>query len=114
MIVDVKLDPDEDGFVSQECPYCNEKFKTGFGKGSRKPHRYCPYCGAHAPNCWTSEQIKYLDSVAQGKPLPMPPEVPDAMVIHKFRCHRDQIKHDGSNKKLYCVVCGRKSRVRTK
>jgi hypothetical protein len=111
MKVKAILEPDADGFISQECPYCNEIFKTAFGKGSRKPHSYCPCCGNHAPNCWTVEQIQYLDSVALGEPGPMPSESAAPMAIHKFKCHRDRIKHNGSKKKLFCVVCGRRNRV---
>ncbi|ACN15017.1 hypothetical protein HRM2_19160 [Desulforapulum autotrophicum HRM2] len=63
--MEVSLPTDTDGFLSQECPSCNQKFKALFGEGSSEPISFCPYCGYHGQNCWyTDEQVKYVQSVA--------------------------------------------------
>src|SRR5262245_48215247 len=63
--VSLTLSTDEDGFVSQECPSCERRFKVVFGAGSEKPISFCPYCSHEGTGCWwTSEQAEYISAVA--------------------------------------------------
>ena len=56
---------DADGFLSQECPSCEQRFKVIFGEGSEDPVSCCPYCGHHEQDCWhTRAQADYMQSVA--------------------------------------------------
>jgi len=60
----VPLKTDSHGFISQECPNCEKRFKVKYGEGSDKPISFCPYCGHKGNNCWwTKEQADYLGSV---------------------------------------------------
>lgn len=55
---------DSDGFLSQECPSCNQIFKVLFGEGSEQPISYCPYCGYNGQDCWhTERQVDYIQAV---------------------------------------------------
>jgi hypothetical protein len=115
MRVKAPLDADDDGFLTQECPYCNRRFKAAFTKGSRNHLRYCPYCGTQGQNCWyTVEQIEYLHGVAAGDPQSPPAEDPTPLPVHKFACHRESIKYVGAARKLYCIVCGEASSLTSK
>jgi hypothetical protein len=108
MKVKSRLVPDAQGFLTQECPYCNRLFKVAFGQGSRKHPIFCPYCGIEGHHGWfTMEQLKYLASVAQGVSGQMPVENPRPMPVHQFACHGDRIKHRRQTKTLYCITCGR-------
>jgi hypothetical protein len=61
----VSFPTDADGFLSQECPSCEQRFKVLFGQGSDAPISYCPYCGYNGQQCWhTQEQVDYMKSVA--------------------------------------------------
>jgi len=63
--VEVSFPTDADGFLSQECPSCEQRFKVLLGEGSEEPIAYCPYCGHHGHQCWyTTEQVDYLQTVA--------------------------------------------------
>lgn len=63
--MEVRFDTDSDGFLSQECPSCHQRFKVLFGSGSDKPISFCPYCCHNEHDCWwTPEQIDYIQSVA--------------------------------------------------
>lgn len=63
--MEVTLPTDADGYLSQECPSCEQRFKVIFGEGSEEPISYCPYCGYYGHNCWyTKAQVDYLQSVA--------------------------------------------------
>lgn len=56
---------DADGFLSQECPSCELRFKVVFGEGSEEPISCCPYCGYNGQNCWhTQAQVDYMQAVA--------------------------------------------------
>jgi hypothetical protein len=55
---------DAEGFLSQECPTCERRFKVKF---SQEPDgkflSHCPYCGHEGQKCWwTSEQVTYIQS----------------------------------------------------
>lgn len=55
---------DTDGFLSQECPSCEQQFKVIFGQGSEEPISYCPYCGYNGEDCWyTQPQLEHIQSV---------------------------------------------------
>ncbi len=59
--VEVTLNLDDDGFISQECPACGKKFKVKYGEGSDKPLSFCPYCRHNGRDCWWTEaQAEYL------------------------------------------------------
>jgi len=61
----VSFPTDSDGFLSQECPSCEQRFKVLFGHGSEEPISYCPYCGYNGRQCWyTQEQVAYIQAVA--------------------------------------------------
>ena len=63
--MEISLPTDADGFLSQECPSCEQRFKVIFGAGSEEPISYCPYCGHNGQNCWfTQAQVDYMQSVA--------------------------------------------------
>lgn len=58
---------DSDGFLTQECPSCQQHFKVIFGKGSEEPISFCPYCGYEGRDCWwTQAQSDYIKGVATG------------------------------------------------
>ena len=56
---------DTDGFLSQECPSCRQRFKAVFGEGSEEPISYCPYCGYNGNDCWyTQDQVEHIQAAA--------------------------------------------------
>ena len=68
--MEVSFSTDADGFLSQECPSCEQRFKVIFGEGSEEPISYCPYCGYNGQNCWyTQEQVDYMQTVAANTAL---------------------------------------------
>lgn len=65
MEIQLALNADTDGFISQECPACRMFFKIAPGQGSSGTLSFCPYCGHHGTDCWwTPDQAEYLSSVA--------------------------------------------------
>lgn len=61
----VMFPTDADGFLSQECPSCEQQFKVVFDEGSDKPISFCPYCGYNGQDCWhTQGQIDYIQAIA--------------------------------------------------
>lgn len=66
----ISLQLDDDGFLSQECPQCERRFKvkaTQTREEGTGPIAYCPYCGHHGTGCWwTPEQAEYLGEVVIG------------------------------------------------
>ena len=57
----VRFNTDGDGFISQECPKCERRFKVKFGEGSDQPLSVCPYCGYEGRKCWwTKEQADHM------------------------------------------------------
>ena len=65
MAIEVSFPTDSDGFLSQECPSCVQRFKVLFGQGSEDPISFCPYCGYNDQGCWsTQEQNVHLQAVA--------------------------------------------------
>jgi len=61
--VTVSFNTDSDGFLSQECPSCERRFKAKLGEGSDQPISFCPYCGHSGRDCWwTPEQVEYLST----------------------------------------------------
>ena len=62
--ISVPFSTDEDGYISQECPKCEKRFKVKYGEGSDKPISFCPYCKHEGQNCWwTKEQVDYFGAV---------------------------------------------------
>ena len=63
--MEINFSTDTDGFLSQECPSCNQQFKVILGEGSEEPISFCPYCGHSGRDCWfTQEQIDHIHGVA--------------------------------------------------
>jgi hypothetical protein len=63
--LEVNFPTDLDGFLSQECPSCNQPFKVLFGQGSSEPISFCPYCGFEGQDCWwTQEQVDHAAAAA--------------------------------------------------
>lgn len=61
----VTFPTDADGFISQECPSCEQRFKVVIGEGSDEPISWCPYCGYNGRDCWyTTQQVEYMQVVA--------------------------------------------------
>lgn len=66
--MEIGFPTDRDGFLSNECPSCELKFKSSPGEGSNEPIGYCPYCGCHGEQCWfTKEQVKHIEAVAHSQ-----------------------------------------------
>ena len=62
--IEVSLATDNDGFLSQECPACERRFKIVPGEGSDKPVSFCPYCRHNGHDCWwTPQQAEYISGV---------------------------------------------------
>lgn len=62
--MEVSFPTDSDGFLSQECPSCAQRFKVLFEQGSSEPISHCAYCGFVGQNCWhTREQVEYANAV---------------------------------------------------
>lgn len=63
--LDISINTDSDGFVSQECPACSKTFKIRFGSGAKAPLAHCPYCQHDGTGCWwTKAQAEYIRSIA--------------------------------------------------
>ena len=63
--MNIRFETDTDGFLSQECPSCRQRFKVLFGKGSDAAISFCPYCRHTGEDNWlTPEQLHYVQSVA--------------------------------------------------
>jgi hypothetical protein len=63
--LEVSFPTDTDGFLSRECPSCEQLFKVVLGEGSEQPISYCPYCGYNGQDCWhTRQQVDYIQAVA--------------------------------------------------
>lgn len=63
--IDVSLNVDGEGFISQECPSCKRRFKIQVDDGQERPIRFCPYCDHSGEGCWwTPEQADYLTALA--------------------------------------------------
>ena len=61
----INFPTDADGYLSQECPSCEQRFKVLFGEGSEEPISFCPYCGHKGRDCWyTKDQVEYINAVA--------------------------------------------------
>lgn len=66
--MNVSFPTDADGFLSQQCPSCRQRFKVLFGQGSPEPISHCPYCGHNGQECWlTQEQNDYVTMVVTNK-----------------------------------------------
>jgi len=63
--VEINFPTDSNGYLSQECPSCAQRFKVCFGEGSEEPISFCPYCGYKGHDCWyTPDQVQYIQAVA--------------------------------------------------
>lgn len=146
MNVEISFNTDDDGFLSQECPACEGRFKIIMGEGSPEPISFCPYCAHEGQECWwTPEQVTYIEA-AQEKAVnelmtsemnkmakkfnrstgssglinlkmsvksdgprrtPSPPAEPNLdLSIIEFSCCNERIKHNSSENRLFCVICG--------
>lgn len=132
MTVEIRLNTDSEGFISQECPACAHRFKVKLGSGAPRPVTYCPYCRhENEGRWWTKPQASYIESAAglndqalermlldvlKGskevslKKLPgsepvAPSEPEEAWAVVEFPS-KELVRHDGSKSKLYCPVTG--------
>lgn len=67
MNLEVKINPDSEGYTGRECPACEKYFKIKFGTGlPGTVPCHCPYCNEVASHdqFWTKQQIEYAKSVA--------------------------------------------------
>jgi TIR domain len=121
--LEISFSTDTDGFLSQECPSCEQPFKVLFGQGSTKSISYCPYCNHHGQQCWyTQEQVDYMKSAVMNnilKPeiqkrgfslegtsnLPSPMETDDNFDILYFPCCTETVKVTRNNQH-FCIICG--------
>lgn len=63
--MEISFPTDPDGFLSQECPSCSQRFKVIFGQGSEEPISFCPYCGYNDQGCWhTQDQVDHIQAMA--------------------------------------------------
>ncbi|MEZ6098130.1 MAG: toll/interleukin-1 receptor domain-containing protein [Pirellulaceae bacterium] len=63
--MEISFPTDQDGFLSNECPSCERRFKSTPGEGSDQPIACCPYCGHCGEDCWlTAEQVDHIKAVA--------------------------------------------------
>lgn len=63
MEMNIHFPLDSDGYLSQECPACEQRFKVRFGQGSPEPVGHCPYCAHAGVGCWfTTEQVEYAQA----------------------------------------------------
>jgi hypothetical protein len=133
MTIEIKLNTDSDGFISQECPACAGRFKVRFEAGASRPVVFCPYCRHQGKDCWwTRPQASYIEStgmvlgsheldrmmleVLRGSDVKLkrepqaavtaPSEPQDPWPVVEFPS-KERVKHDGSRKSLYCPVTGR-------
>ena len=61
----INFSTNSDGYLSQECPTCAQRFKVRFGEGSEEPISYCPCCGNKGHDCWnTQDQVEYIQAEA--------------------------------------------------
>lgn len=139
MEIQIKFVQDDDGFLSQECPACRQRFKATFSGGGSAPLSFCPYCGHKGRDCWWTEaQAEYLGEVAAAKtirpelermareinrksgplkmkmdppgPPPRPPEeLDEPWPIFTAPCCGEPIRYDGNYENLRCVICGRET-----
>jgi len=62
--LELSFPTDADGFLSQECPSCNQQFRILYGQGSEEPISFCPYCGHEGRDCWwTLEQVDHIQTL---------------------------------------------------
>lgn len=132
--MEVSFPTDSDGFISQECPSCEHRFKVVFGEGSEEPISCCPYCGHRGEDCWhTSEQVEYLEAVAMAEvvapelkkltrslqgglisfdiassipqPSSPPMETDDDFETLSFQCCDETVKVARQDRH-FCIICG--------
>jgi transcription elongation factor Elf1 len=62
--IQVSFSTDGDGFISQQCPSCERRFKVRVDESSDQSVNFCPYCGSQSDNGWlTEEQQAYAMGV---------------------------------------------------
>ena len=63
--MEISFPTDTDGFLLQECPSCDQRFKVIFGQGSEEPISFCPYCSYNGQGCWfTQDQANHIQAMA--------------------------------------------------
>jgi hypothetical protein len=54
--IEVSFPTDGDGFISQQCPKCSQRFKVRVDDDSDHSASYCPYCGSQSEEGWLTEE----------------------------------------------------------
>ncbi len=61
---EISLPTDDEGFITQECPECNRKFKIKYEKtepGESRRISFCPYCKREGKDFWwTDDQMDFI------------------------------------------------------
>ncbi|MEQ1636840.1 MAG: toll/interleukin-1 receptor domain-containing protein [Methylococcales bacterium] len=134
--MEIRFPTDNDGFLSQECPSCNQQFKVTFGGGGNEPISFCPYCGHEGQECWfTKEQVNYIQSAVtnvilepelkklghQFKYVGLSTNISDVsstpfdadidFEVFRFPCCNETVKAD-QHEKLFCIICGKEKNIR--
>lgn len=127
----VTLPLDKDGFLSQECPACERRFKVKPTHGTGRTIAYCPYCSHHGKDCWwTKEQAAHVSALAAkvmseelnkgmksvagftwsaGSPIEVPPvpsESQEPSSQFDFPCCSEAVKISATASAT-CIICGR-------
>src|SRR5437899_249642 len=121
-MTEIKLNTDQEGFITQECPACGHRFKVSYGREARLV-MFCPYCRHEGTSWWTRPQASYIEAnevvkgadqlermltavlkgsnpiTPKGGAAPSEPDEPWAVVEFPSK---ERVKHDGSKKSLYC------------
>lgn len=62
--IEVSFSTDADGFISQQCPSCERRFKVRVDDEGGQTVGHCPYCGVASEDGWlTEEQRAYAMGV---------------------------------------------------
>ena len=134
--VSVSFPTDSGGFISQQCPTCERRFKIRVDDNGHEVS-HCPYCGSGTENGWLTEEqqayamgvvaeqaidpimeefsrslnrpgglIKVSGSYDKSPRPPVPVESEEPMPVFTPSCCKEPVKHDGESSALFCVICG--------
>lgn len=103
---EMKIPADEDGYITFQCPYCNQSFKLNANEieDSNVIDLYCPICGlANEVNCFYSDQaINKAISIVENEAM--------NMIYDMFK----GLERKNRNSKNFKVKAGKKPKVAIK